>query len=638
MTSTALSFSNFKSAFAKVFKARLLSAILIFAGCIGVACIAIGNVLFDVSYKNSDISEYAVILLIWIAAFISVFSLSNAYRMFKEIYKKQSCDAYFSVPIRREEYFIANYLYGALVNTVCYFGTALFYIGVLVASDHTFDASYFPKLFAMFAALLAIYSAFVMCAVASGRRLYYILLSLICILCPSIFFSGIIIQINSIWGFSSDLSYLSAVNPIENSALVAVNENMLPLIIISVAEIVVMFAAGLILFKNREAEIAETGITGKVIPYAVLALLIGAMYFEFGIGNTVIDIVLGILASVVFTFAFGKIFFRKAFTKKTTLTLAVVCTGLTALSVIVATPAFNLYVKYVPDAELVESAEVCTLDSVQNFGMVAFLNDIVTDEYTSYIVTDEYTSNDIILENPDNIEKVIELHKATVSNDIISKSKYHGNVSLIKAMFFDELLDDGSDDEYGKLGYKLTYHLKNGKTVSRTYSVNLSLISEKLDDVYKNEEAVDCILNELLDNKLLYASLYDYDYDEETYNDESAYYYDEDLLINFDIKEFTEAYRKDLLSYDKDYGGSWFVNNILQWTDSYYPEYSLTIYYVDEANASDEDIKAIEKMTYHQVHEAVFADETKVNSKEKIIYFDMKNTIKYLESLKSVRV
>lgn len=625
MTSTALSFSNFKSAFAKVFKARLLSAILIIAGCIGVACIAIANVLLDVSYKNSDISEDAVILLIWIAAFISVFSLSNAYRMFKEIYKKQSCDAYFSVPIRREEYFIANYLYGALVNTVCYFGTALFYIGVLVASDHTFDASYLPKIFAMFAALLAIYSAFVMCAVASGRRLYYILLSLICILCPSTFFSGIIIQINSIWGFSSDLSYLSAVNPIENSALVAVNENMLPLIIISVAEIVVMFAAGLILFKNREAEIAETGITGRVIPYAVLALLIGAMYFEFGIGNTVIDIVLGILASVVFTFAFGKIFFRKAFTKKTTLTLAVVCTGLTALSVIVATPAFNLYVKYVPDAELVESAEVCTLDSVQNFGMVAYLNDIVTDEYTS---------NDIILENPDNIEKVIELHKATVSNDIISKSKYHGNVSLIKALFLDELLDDGSDDEYGKLGYKLTYHLKNGKTVSRTYSVNPSLISEKLDDVYKNEEAVDCILNELLDNKLLYASLYDY-YD---YDEEFAYYYNEDLLRNFDIKEFTEAYRKDLLSYDKDYGGSWFENNILQWMDSYYPGYSLTIYYVDEANASDEDIKAIEKMTYHQVHEAGFADETKVYSIEKIIYFDMKNTIKYLESLESVRV
>ncbi|MGN0459207.1 MAG: DUF6449 domain-containing protein [Eubacterium sp.] len=633
MTSTALSFSNFKSAFAKVFKARLLSAILIFAGCIGVACIAIGNVLLDVSYKNSDISENAVILLIWIAAFISVFSLSNAYRMFKEIYKKQSCDAYFSVPIRREEYFIANYLYGALVNTVCYFGTALFYIGVLVASDHTFDASYLPKIFAMFAALLAIYSAFVMCAVASGRRLYYILLSLIFIFCPSTFFSGIIIQINSIWGFSSDLSYLSAVNPIENSALVAVNENMLPLIIISVAEIVVMFAAGLILFKNREAEIAETGITGRVIPYAVLALLIGAMYFEFGIGNTVIDIILGIIAAAIFTFAFGKIFFRKAFTKKTTLTLAVVCTGLTALSVIVATPAFNFYVKYVPDAELVESAEVCTLDSVQDFGMVAYLNDIVTDEYTS---------NDIILENPDNIEKVIELHKATVSNDIISKSKYHGNVSLIKALFLDELLDDGSDDEYDKTSYKLTYHLKNGKTVSRTYSVNLSLISEKLDDVYKNEEAVDCILNELLDKKIFYASLYDYydyDYDEEeTDNDESAYYYNEDLLRNFDIKEFTEAYRKDLLSYDKDYGGSWFESNILQWTDSYYPEYSLTIYYVDEANASDEDIKAIEKMTYHQVREAGFADETKVDSKVKIIYSDMKNTIKYLESLESVRV
>lgn len=663
MTSTASKYKNYTSfVFRKTFKSNLVSMLLALGATIVVTIITITSTVLQDSYDygitktligDVDVTGEAGIICVFFTIISGFFSLFSAPRIFKQIYKKQSCDSYFAVPIKREEYFVANYLYGVLVNVLCYVvPLALYCLAVSVASNKYVNyvvdyKTLVPIVISLLLAVIAIYSAFVMCAVISGKRIQYLILSLICLVCTSTALGGIAVKINSIWGFSADLLLLNAVSPVDNaiSSFMSQEKLYIPLIV-SALEIVGMFIAGYIAFKGRKAETAEMSLSGKIIPYIILAVLSSSAFFFSATESGVVAIIIGIVLAVLITMAFTAVFYKKVFTKQTAVTLACVCGVCTVLSVGVTLPIFNGYVKYVPDVDSVESVELSTLTFTEGYtGMAGLLNDSV-----SYLIDED----SVVLQERENIEKVIELHNRSI-DDLVIKTSRKNSSSILRLMLF--LGNDYFDNYEMDISYKLTYKLNDGRVVERRYAVPNTLIKQQFINVLQTEEVLSQLPPFCIDNDRLLAvdfMSYENEYMEETYDiddydlrSESDYEDYSDIyeystveLEGFDVEKFNEALMKDYLAMKQDT----FIQAINQFqiycfgSDSYYYDDAiceLSVYYATP-KMSDEDIAKYKKMSKYQIMSAVDEDWYDEIEAEHIWLTVSKNssinTIKYLNS------
>ena len=160
MTSTASKPKNYTSlAFKRAFKGTLVNTVLALGASIVSVIIAFSSTAADIALSGANYnhdSEYFTIeimppVVLVLALITGFFSLTTVPRMFRQIYKKQSCDSYFSVPIKREEYFVANYFYGFLVNIVCFILPLAVYLGAIQATkSNLIDLGYVLKFVSVF--------------------------------------------------------------------------------------------------------------------------------------------------------------------------------------------------------------------------------------------------------------------------------------------------------------------------------------------------------------------------------------------------------------------------------------------------------------------------------------------------------
>lgn len=655
MTSTASSHKKYTSlAFKRVFKSRIVNMILALGASIVAVIIAISATIVQNNFTyaqakevigDTDITFEAIAVAVILTIISGFFSLSVVPKMFKQIYKKQSCDSYFSVPIKREEYFVANYFYGVLVNVLCFVIPLLIYIfSASIASNKYINYVFeykilIPVAIDLMFAVIAIYSAFVMCAVISGKRIQYLFLSLICLICTSTTLAGIAVKVNSIWGLELNLSTLSSISPVENAISAVLSQENIPAqVVISIIEIVGMFIVGYIAFKNRKAEVAEMSLSGKIVPYILLAVLSSAAFFYSATGNGVIDLVVGLILAVLITMVFSAVFYKKPFTRETAITTACVCGVCTILSVGVMLPIFNGYVKYVPDTDKIESVKVSTLDEQESYTGLAGLFD--SD------ISDFVDGESITLTDKENIEKVVALHNRTVDDDVIKVARKNSN-SMLRLMLF--LGDDLSNDYQMNVSYKITYKLTNGMTVERSYDAPNTLIAKQYFDVLQTEEALsqlspfdiknDKVLAYYCTNYSLYAEKYNNDDDDYV---ESDYYYEPDTveLKGFDIDKFNEALMKDYLEMEQNF----FMDSFDQFQSSFFDKEGiynynetvcdLQVYYATD-KMTDEELAKYKKMSKSQLITAIDEDwDDKIPAESTSIPICKKetNTINYLNS------
>lgn len=650
MTSTASKPKNYTSlAFKRTLKSTLVNTILALGASVVVVLIAISSTILQNFYDGTsnsfggeyDITDSALMVAIFLTIIAGFFSLTVAPRMFSQIYKKHSCDSFFAVPIKREEYFVANYLYGILVNVLCYaIPFALFIPATNIVSNkyitYVIDYNTFvPVVIAMMLAVLAIYSAFVMCAVISGKRIQYLILSLICLFCTSTMLTGIATKICSIWGFSGDLTLLNALSPIDNAIAGAYCyegedvTNVIPLIIISLVEIIGLFIAGYIAFKNRKAETAESSLSGKVIPYVILAILVGAAFFFSATGTGAVDIVIGIVLATLTAMAFGGIFYKKVFIKQTLITLIGVCAVFTTLSIVVTLPVFNGYVKYVPEADEVDSVE---FSSVANSGSYTTgINELLG---TSVGYTD--FGEEIIFVEQENIEKIIALHNKSIEDDAIKTTRKKNNRSWLRIMLFIDSLY--GYDYIPDTSYRIKYNLADGSTVERVYSVSNNLVTTEYYDIFQNEEALWQLEPMKYDNeKFLGVEC-------SVYNSGDEYLEESVELVNFDIEQYKKALVKDYLSmqrttfisefdsFESAYYGMYY--GMYYDYDEYYPVCNVDLYFAND-DITDEELAEYKKMPTSRLLNAIYEDYDK---NYKAWYFsrdfsnDYTNTLEYLNS------
>ena len=645
MTSTASKPKKYTSlAFKRAFKGTLVNTVLALGASIVSVIIAFSSTAADIALNGANYnhdSEYFTVeimppVVLVLALITGFFSLTTVPRMFRQIYKKQSCDSYFSVPIKREEYFVANYFYGFLVNIVCFILPLVIYLGAIhTMKSNLIDLGYVLKFASVFMlAVLAMYSAFVVCAVISGKRIQYLILSLICLFCTSTMLTGIATKICSIWGFSGDLTLLNVLSPIDNAIAGAYfyegveADNVIPLIIISLVEIIGLFIAGYIAFKKRKAETAESSLSGKVIPYVILAILVGAAFFFSATGTSAVDIVVGIVLATLMAMAFGGIFYKKVFTKQTLITLIGVCAVFTTLSIVVTLPVFNGYVKYVPEAGEVDSVEFC---SVSHSGSYTGFSELLGTNvgYTDF-------GEEIIFVEQENIEKIIALHNKSIEDDAIKTTRKKNNRSWLRIMLFIDSLH--GYDYISDTSYRIKYNLADGSTVERVYSVSNNLVTKEYYDVFQNEEALWQLEPMKYDNeKFLGVECSVYNNDDE-YSEESV------ELVNFDIEQYKEALVKDYLSmkrttfisefdsFESSYYGMYY--GMYYDYDEYYPVCNVDLYFANE-DITDEELAEYKKMPTSRLLNAIYEDYDK---NYKAWYFsrdfsnDYTNTVEYLNS------
>lgn len=538
MTSTILKpKSNFGEVLKNVIKRNIGSVIFIFVLnlLLGVVAVTISvdsyseQILYFYKKVTTEPQEitFDFLPIIGISCiFCGLFSIFTAPKLFNEIYSKRACDLYFSLPVKRSVYYGASYLTGFVVNLIAMvIPTAIYaiYYKTVYPEAFVYDSKIvFFTFICVTLSLLAIYSAFIMCAVTSGRKFQYFLLSLMCLFTSGTVLTGVIERVNTIWGYYTNGVILSMISPVSNATSCAMmgDERIFKYsIIISVIEIVGMALAGYLIFKNRKAEVAEVSITGKLLPYFMLGLFVfsGFMFTDI-VAHEIVTIIVGLIFAVIAGLLYSKIFFRQWFTKATAITTGAVCAVCIIFVGVLYLPGYDNYVKYVPEADEVKSVELMnSLDEedmgVMRLGLLSVLEDSIYDEPVSLTLTEK-----------EDIEKAIKLHQSTVDDKAIKATNNYSD-SLLNMIFYGDIYDD----YYSNYNYRITYTLENGRKVTRAYSVKPTFVENELFDIYKNKQILtDAVKDDTEQEDVLFIRYDNYHFDEYDYVDseETATYSD----------------------------------------------------------------------------------------------------------------
>lgn len=518
--------SAFPAAFKTVFRRQLPSALILAVICCLVSAAFALYSITDYSYAEYDITYEVQFWGITVFSVLFWYCAISVAVMYKGLFSRRACDYHLSLPMKRENIFNSNFLFGilsvlfAILVSVGTFAAVHKSYSSIVAPDvvYTVDIKTVTvQFFCVFAALLAIYSAFHMCASASGKWIQYGMFCVICAVSAPVLFAGIAVQINSIWGFSVDAFDFASVTPfgaVAKMFVVSENSDYLFMTIVSVVEFIAMYFAGLLSFKHRKAEIAESGQGGSAVKYVLMAVFVGAGYMYFGSGESFIaSVILGLIAALVCAAMFAPVHVhsKKLFNKKTGAVFGVtagICLIITCCAYFINTTS---YVRYVPKIDEVESVTVTEYDPWSQYGTDSFL------DLTTFIwgIPQEYDVATLTQEQ--DIQKVIDFHTDAVSDrvmgygfsdylsetvselaDSVSEENAAANSDGEVAAQIQETttLDDTYETEYGEeqfdgmpINCKIEYKLKDGSIVKRSYSIQYDLWEEFV-AIFQNEEAI----------------------------------------------------------------------------------------------------------------------------------------------------
>ncbi len=480
---------------------------------------------------GSDLSSYINLLLFTV-------SLIVVYILYRELYSRRASDFLLSMPVKREAFFNANALFcliNIVLSYVISFSVSVFLIKsniVYPAKFYIFDVSLFASILGMsFLSTVSVFLVFAVCAVISGRKWHYFALSFFAVFGVFAAASGLLDYIDTIWGFKLDYDYSFIVSPIALLQF-SVNENldnMAAIIIVFIVQIAVTYLAGVIAFKHRKAEVAETTVFGKVLPFAIITVfLMAEAFMSLNLANRLyIKLLAALIAMVLFVLIITALFYRKPFNKLTIASLitSVAVTAVAVLCVELAPKSMG-YVDYVPEAGEVESVTVETGNHYRNVHRIDIFDDFLY-ESVGHGIGYYNASNNVFSLSTDEAKAAVErFHKKIASNE--AKDRFYDN----KTYEYDAVT-----------GIRLKYKLKNGKTVVRTYSVNASFASREFAAILKTDECLEQIMPVVLGNDILFATVDNCDF---------VYNYIQCLQLE-DYEPLFECIKKDIKKREHEY-------------------------------------------------------------------------------------
>lgn len=525
-------------------------------------------------------------------------------KMFKEIYSKRASDMFFSLPVKREEYFVANALYGT-IYILCSVAVVLLSTFILGKTNFIFDSKsvdfdfgkFTGYIFAYGAVALFVFSISMLCTVLCGKKWQTVGLTCLTLGSFPVLVNSVIGILNSIYGFNVSF----AVDALHN--LITYTSYAVVYVCISrVALALVVFAIGYAVFKHRKAETAQENLDGKVVSNLFLLMfqIIGAVALSL-LGNEMwMKILFIVIAVAVITLVYCGAFYRKPCTKQA-LAGALTSVVLTSLFVVCVAyvPAACGYKNYVPKAENIKSAQFISQDDnymYSNGYSNGVINTVLNGFYYDEFNSDNHT---VEISDKETLEKLVAFHSKTVSDEAYKR--------------FDDSFNKNIEDENDLsswYSYSIKYLLDNGKTVTRCYTVNTEVVLAEYSALMKESEILKQEEPFCIDNSdILFArveNVYSEDevpsteeYDEEndsyyTYYDDSSYY-----KLN-DYSGFFESVMADKQAEDDrlfvtEYGYGFYIDNLY-----YDNDYSIVIYSFTD-DATSEIREKISKMTPKQL-------------------------------------
>lgn len=621
----------------------IVTNLLAFIGSLLICRTAVGMVdknLVQSAY-NIDVTEeyvFGILFIVFVLGTINLLFLSL--KMFKEIYSRRAADSFYSMPVTRAEYYAANVIFG-LINIVFLFVTVIAVTVIFGKTPVLFDVKhniidlpmFFKHAVNMFSMLCYIFAGFILAAVMCGKRWQVVAIALISSASVTVLFSGMASYMNTIYGYNVEISNNSA-----GTFLALLNNGIsAPMSVQCVFRLIlaaVIFVTGYIAFKNRKAEIAEQSLSGKVVPVLIQMLICAGMFMAFSsfANKTEWQILIGICAGLITSCIYCAVFYKKLLTKYAAISCAAVCAVMSIFIICVdKVPQSCGYIDYVPSAEEIQSAEF--EENGDNYAYAGNSLDYLDSLLYNLSYSDSDDVNVLKLESPEAIESVLKLHEKAVSDEVIEKYNAYINP--------DE--DYYSEDNW--YSFKLTYRLKNGKTVLRYYAVGCKDILDEYADFIRVDEVIEQKPPfDINKDSILFArieepdteteEIYDYDYDEYTSDDFRVSYSEDSYFTLENYGEFFGLLKEDIKARDKydavlqDFGFYYLVYD--KYTDN--SQYIYFYYLADDVPA--EAAEKIRKMTPKQAEEYIYKShdgyigETQIALNRK----SDKNIVSYLET------
>ncbi len=497
----------FSGVFRSVVRRQLPGAIVAAAVC------ALASVIYSLytgiscysgeSYITYNVQMWGVSVLFVIAVYcaVSIGVMYNAY------FNRRGCDYHLALPYKRRHIYNANFLFGlisicfSIIVSVVVFALIIGIITDIRAQDHVsfmVDNVIYKQAVTLIAALLAGYSMCSMCAAISGKWLQYAAFSLVGIVSVPIMLVGIAMGINSVWGVMIDIYKFSSITPFGVLVMLfrdTTDSSFIFMTAVSLAEFVLMYIAGLIAFKRRKAEIAESGYGDSVLKYILMVVFVVSGFLYFGIQKNILaTLVINIIVAFICAFLFSmmQIERKKVFTKKSGIVFGVT----TAVCIVFVFSIYfsnsSSFVKYVPKAEEVENVTVIERDDYS-----LYENDPLW--YIVGVLSGPVSETDRAeFTEPQNIQAVVDFHNLVVSNKVMNYTQRDRDdefnavteAATLASVNTEEAVTEPYEDEINSsLSFDLEYKLKDGRTIKRSYIIQYNLWDEYL-NFMKSEEAI----------------------------------------------------------------------------------------------------------------------------------------------------
>lgn len=544
MTSAGSSHKNqLAQAFKITSRRNIIGAVIAFILCLfaslGIpAVITLDYISYNYNSGNIDATFETRNVLVIVAVICIVYNLFLAANLFREIYKKRSCDYYFSLPVKRGTLYAANVIFAFAVNIVCFACASAVAYAVITqfssekVSFYVDKAMYFAHSGASLVAVLCILSFLILCAVCAGKRVHYVILSVISLAGIHMISGSVKINLDSIWGLSIDAAKAYALSPIGSLNIISYCENtktMAFLALVGAVEMLVVLLLGYAVFAKRKAEIAEVSLSGKTVEQAFLFILLLAAFSNATLNNLWGMIIVSIISSLIYCVIYNAVFFKKAFTKKSFITFLIACAVGTLFLVCAFIPSHDKYISYVPQEQEIESV---TISGAGSDDYIRYFSDGLSYYGFSYTDSLELTSDEAI-------EKTVAFHKKLIDKETIEKSG--GYVSKDFTDIFGYY-----NDTYPDCCCEITYTLKNGSRVSRNYYALAECVDEEFYQLAVTDEFLSS-LEPFCENPddILFVCVEDFLADDSFEEYDESVFYNQLLVEVSDYSEFFSVLKND---------------------------------------------------------------------------------------------
>lgn len=448
-----------------------------------------------------------------------IFSIVLACMLFNYMHSKVAVDTFHALPVKRSSIFLSKYFAGITLLNVPVILTvgitiAIHLIATNIIAPENFD---FDTISAMLQFLLMFVltqtAFFTMAAFVSINTgtIFDMILSLFSINAawPLLFVMFDSLFASNLYGYTSiiDTEVYFLLSPLARMIASSVDFNLFPIIWWIVFTVGLLFAS-IFMYNRRKSEVTGKSFAFKPMKFILLiiipliaGMIMGSIFNVFV--NLNILYLIGFILGSFAAFAIVQIIIARGFKSfaKSLIIYGSTVVGFAVLFIITCTGLFG-YESRLPDADKIDEAYIAVSPNLYS-GSSLYTDGYIETYSNSYDFyfgeySDEVTP-EMYLQDKEAVQTIYNLHECIVgaipyTKEVIDEATASSTISYLtglvlnddKTVFNHHFNGDLEYDNYGSV--YITYKLKNGSTITRSYKLAVNHFNEYFDQLENNLE------------------------------------------------------------------------------------------------------------------------------------------------------